>query len=68
MKLIQTIHRASGHSAKVFEDQEGIIKYKVQYYLSGKRLENCTYYTCALQDAIDTAQLELMILQDQDLE
>ena len=63
MKLIQTIHRASGHSAKVFyRDIDS--NYVVIYYYKGSPLRD--YFTSVLQDAIETAQLELMILQDGD--
>jgi len=65
MKLIQTIHRASGHSAKVFYCETGGF-YVAVYYYKGLECNTVRYKTQDLQDCIDTAQLELMILQDQD--
>jgi len=67
MKLIQTIHRASGHSAKVFYCETGGFYVAVYYYKSSE-VDTLRYKTQGLQDCIDTAQLELMILQDQDSE
>jgi len=64
MKLIQTIHRASGHSAKV-SINEAERFYIVEYCYKGLEC-NTRYIANTLQDAVDTAQLELMILQDGD--
>ena len=64
MKLIQIIHRATGHSAKV-SINEAERFYIVEYCYRGLECNNC-YIANTLQDAIETAQLELMILQDQD--
>ena len=65
MKLFKTIHRSSGHSAKIsLNEYEGF--YRVEYYQSGKPLLNKRYIANTLQDASDTAELELMVIQDQD--
>jgi len=65
MKLIKTIHRSSGHSAKIsLRWPEGF--YRVEYYYSGKPLLNKRYIAETLQDATDTAELELMLWQDKD--
>ena len=65
MKLFKTIHRSSGHSAKIsLNEYEGF--YQVEYYYSGKPLINKRYIAETLQDASDTAELELMLYQDQD--
>ena len=65
MKLLRTIHRASGHSAKIsLNEYEGF--YRVEYYYSGKPLLDKRYIANTLQDASDTAELELMLWQDLD--
>ena len=64
MKLFKTIHRSSGHSARVFILPNNA--YIVEFYNLGKHFTFKDYFTDTLQDAIDTAQLELMLLQDMD--
>ena len=65
MKLLKTIHRSSGHSAKIsLNEYEGF--YRVEYYQSGKPIIDKRYIAETLHDASDTAELELMVIQDQD--
>ena len=65
MRLIQTIHRASGHSAKIILNEQERF-YIVEYYYNGIKIDSMRYIGNTLQDAIETAQLELMVIQDQD--
>jgi len=66
MKLIQTIHRASGHSARVYQCLQTGLFVACYYYKNEETGTDSRYSSRDKQDCIETAQLELMILQDQD--
>lgn len=64
MKLLKTIHRSSGHSARVSIDETG--RFNVEFFFSGKSVQGAYYMTLNEVDAVEYANAQLMEWQDQD--
>lgn len=64
MKLIKTIHRSSGHSAKVSIDETG--RFNVGFFFLGKPLQGFGLNADSENDVLEYATAQLMEWQDQD--
>ena len=64
MKLIKTIHRSSGHSARVSIDEIG--RFNVEFFFSGKPLQGYELNADSENDAVEYANAQLIEWQDQD--
>lgn len=64
MKLNRTIHRSSGHSARVSIDETG--RFNVGFFFSGKPLQVFGLNALSENDAVEYANAQLMEWQEQD--
>lgn len=65
MKLLKTIHRSSGHSAKIYYNNDSN-DYLVKFYISGNPIHFEETSLMSLQGAIMQAEIELNMFQDMD--
>ena len=64
MKLIKTIHRSSGHSARVSIDETK--RFNVGFFFSGKPLQGYGLNAMSENDAVEYANAQLMEWQNMD--
>ena len=64
MKLIKTIHRSSGHSARISIDETG--RFDVGFFFLGKPLQGYGLNALSENDAVEYANAQLMEWQEQD--
>ncbi len=63
MRLIHQIQTAIGFSAKVYFDSQ-LSEYIVKFYDGKAHNKNSDYFTDSLDDAIETARIQIQIMRD----
>ncbi len=63
MRLIHQIQTAIGFSAKVYFDAE-LSEYIVKFYDGKHHKQDSDYFTDALDDAIETARVQIQCMRD----
>ena len=60
MRLINTMHKSNGNTAKTYYDAD-LEEYTVKFYDGKQHRKDSDYFTDDKQDALETAELQLMV-------